>query len=264
MQNGFKVMKKLTSAALLVGAALVACQSASAQFTADDLYLGFQNQAGGGTEDYIINLGAASGIVGQSSVVNLSSDFSLSDFDAVLGTSTSLFGGVVGGSAAANPTSDVYLTQLRSGGAGTPSVAGSSVSATFTRSLDNQTISPLSNLNAPAAGTGILDTSKTWEGYVEPTFTTQSFYGNSGINPDSAVSPSSVLYEDLWYTSKSTISGSAGFTYEGYFTLDLTGSQPLLTFTGVSAVPEPATYALLSGAGLLMLVLRRRWTGGIA
>jgi hypothetical protein len=260
-----KVMKKLTRAALLVGGAILASHSAFGQAIGNDLYLGFQNQAGGGTEDYIINLGAASGIVGQSYVVNLSSDFSLSDFDAVLGTSSSMFGGAIGAantstSGQAN-TADVFLTQLRSGGAGTPPVAGSSVSQQLSRAQDNTTFANLSTLFSPAAGTGGLDAGKTWESLVDPANGTGSFQSNTGLNPDSAVGASTVLYEDLWETSNSSLSGTKPFSYLGYFTLDLTGSNPSLTFTGATvSVPEPATYGLL-GAGLLLLALNRRFSG---
>jgi hypothetical protein len=252
-------MKKITTAAILVGGAIMASQSGFGQAIPNDLYLGFQNQAGGGTEDYIINLGSASSIVGGSSVVDLSAAFTLGDFNAVLGTSSSMFGGVVGGSNAGNP-SDIYLTQLRSGGAGNPSVAGSSVTKTASVFLDNNAFTSLGTLVSPDAGTGVLDTSKSWENVVEPTFTTGSFYGTSGLNPDSPVSGSGVLYEDLWTTSSS---GSAKpFTYLGYFTLDPTAvgspADPTLTFT---PVPEPATTALIGGGSLLLLALRRRSLG---
>ncbi|HTQ50230.1 MAG TPA: hypothetical protein VMJ12_05925, partial [Candidatus Acidoferrales bacterium] len=73
-------MKKITTAAVLFCGAILISQSALGQFVANDLYMGFENQAGGGSSDYIINLGAASGIVGGSSVVDLSTSFSLSDF----------------------------------------------------------------------------------------------------------------------------------------------------------------------------------------
>jgi hypothetical protein len=264
-------MKKLTTAALLVGGAVLASQSTFGQAIGNDLYLGFQNKAGGGTEDYVINLGAASAIVGSSSVVNLSGDFSLSDFNAVLGTSSSMFGGVIGAantstSGQAN-TADVYLTQLRSGGAGIPSVAGSSVSQQLSRNQDNTTYADLGTLFSPAAGTGGLDTSKSWENLVDPINSTGTFQSNTGLNPDSAVSASSVLYEDLWYTSSSTLTGTQPFTYLGYFTLNLGGGiqpavvQPTLTFTGANVVPEPTVLALLGGAGLLFLSFHRRLNG---
>ncbi|HLX96256.1 MAG TPA: PEP-CTERM sorting domain-containing protein [Verrucomicrobiae bacterium] len=253
-------MKKLITAALLLGGVILASQSAFGQFIGNDLYMGFQNSAGGAASDYIINFGAASGIVGSSSVVDLSSDFSLSDFNSVLGTSSSMFAGVVGGSNGNPP--DLYVTQLRSGGAGTPSVAGSTSPATFYKGDLLVGYSDLSQLTlaAPPAGAGVLDSSKAWVNYVEPTFTVGTFYGDTGINPDSSVSPSTVVYEDLWYDSNSSSSVKQPFTYEGYFTLDLTGGNPSLTFTP-AAVPEPATLGLLGGAGLLLLAFRRRLGG---
>ena len=254
-------MKKLTTAALLFGGAILVSQPALGQFVNNDLYMGFQNQAGGGTEDYMINLGAASGIVGSSSVVDLSSDFSLSDFNGVLGTSTSLLGGVVAGSNN-NQAPDLYATQFRSGGAGIPSVPGSTSPGTFYKGdlfLGYSDIGQLA-LVAPAAGAGVLDTSKSWENYVEPKNANGTFLGDMGINPDAPVGPSTVLYEDLWYNSNSSSTTKIPFTYEGYFTLDLTGSSPSLTFTP-SAVPEPTVLGLLGGASLLLLSFRRRLGG---
>jgi len=258
-----KVMKKLTTAALLVGGAVLASPSAFAQtFIQNDLYFGFQNSAGGGTADYIINLGSASGIIGQSSVVDLSGDFSWSLFNdpSLQGTSAQIFGGVVGGEnyASGGGTAYIYGTQLRTGNFGNPALPGSSLTQLAKQSQDNSAESTLSQLNAPAAGMGLLDSTKSWEAFVEPTSTTSSFYGTVGFNPDSAVSTSSVLYEDLWETQDSgDARGSQGqpYTYLGYFTLDLTGSSPSLTFTP-QAVPEPTVLGLF-GAGLLLLTFRR-------
>jgi hypothetical protein len=259
-QTQGKAMKKLTTAALLVGGAILACQSAFGQDVANDLYFGFQNQAGGGSEDYIINLGAASSIVGQSTVVNLSSDFSLSDFNAVLGSSSSMFGGVIGAASATvnGGTGDVFATQLRGGGAGTPSVAGSTAPGAVSRSTDNSAYSDLGTLYSPSAGTGGLDSNKSWEKLVEPTFTVNSFYGVTGVNPDSSVTASGMLYEDLWESSSSSLSGTEPFTYLGYFTLNAASSS--LTFTGadVTAVPEPSNFLICGLGGILMLLRRFR------
>lgn len=207
---------------------------AQSTFVANDLYFGFENQAGGGTEDYILNLGPAANIVGGTTVVDLSSLFSLSDFDAVLSGSTTMFGGVVGG-VQNSGTADVYLTQLRSGGAGIPSVPGSSISSTISRQAINNDISTLLPVNMPGSGSGTLDTTKSWETYVEPNLANTAFYGASGFNPDSPVGPSTVLYEDLYYAVNGTLSGHSPFVYQGYFTLDLTGSNPVLTFTPANA-----------------------------
>jgi hypothetical protein len=254
-------MKKITSTAIFLAGAILASQSAKAQFTADDLYMGFENQVGGGSADYIINLGSASGIVGGSSVVDFSSDFSLANFNSVLGSSSSMFGGVVGGNAAASPTSDMYLTLLRTGNIGNPSVAGSTLNGTATRTQDSAAVNDLSTLNVSlTSGVGTLDTSKTWESDVEPDNVPQSFYGVVGINPDSSVSTSSVLYEDLWYTTSSTQTGGKPFTYMGYFTLDLTGGSSSLTFTP-QAAPEPGTVLIGGLSALSLFLFRRRFAG---
>ena len=262
-------MKKLTSAAILIGGAILASQSAFAQtqtFTANDLYFGFENYNGGATEDYIIDLGPASGIVGGSSPVDLSGDFSLSDFNAVLGGSASLNAGVVGGSQYNPPGWDIYATQLRSGGPGNPAMPGSVMStsegpiSTFGESQISTSIAALSTLNAPTAGIGLLDTSLSWTSDVEPApnQAIQTFYGNSGIDPSSAIGSGGVLYEDLWKATATYTQGGA-FQYEGYFTLDLSGGSPNLTFTpNPTAVPEPTVLGLLGGAGFLLLSFRRR------
>ena len=128
-------------------------------------------------------------------MINLSSDFLLSDFTAVLALSSGIFAGVVGGSNGNPP--DLYATQLRNGGAGTLSVPGSTSPGTFYKGdllVGYNDLSQLS-LVAPPAGVGVLDTSKSWESFVEPTLTASTFYGGTGINPDSSISPSSVLYE---------------------------------------------------------------------
>jgi hypothetical protein len=258
-QNRHKIMKKSTIAVILVGGAILAAQSAFAQFSfvPDDLYMGFQNQAGSATTDYIINLGAASGIVGSNSVVDLSADFSLTDFDAVLGASPSMFGGVVSGN---QNTPDIYATQLRSGGPGNPAVPGSTMSSTPTRTTDANAASALSQLNGPAAGTtGLLDTTKTWEAYVEPTLSASSFYGNTGVNPDSAIGSGGILYEDLWYNKNTKLTGGTPWNYEGYFTLNLSGGGPSLTFTPVNAPPAlvpPVFTSVKKSGGTVTLI----WT----
>lgn len=249
-------MNKLTGAVFLAGAVL-AVQSAQAQnpgsFVPNDLYLGFQNSAGGGSADYIINLGPASAIIGGSSVVNLSSDFSLANFQSA-GLSGSnaapIMGGVVGGSNSGNP-SDVYLTQFRSGGAGYNGLAGSSISGKSGTVTDGALFADMTQIDAPAAGTGVLDTSLSWEKYIEPANAAGTFSGDSGLNPDSVVG-SSVLYEDLWSSTSS--GGLQPFVYDGYFTLNVSGT-PSLTFT---PVPEPSNYLLSGAGGILLLLLRGR------
>ena len=229
-------MKNLVTAAILIGGVLLVTSSAFAQvqLISDDLYMGFENQAGGGSADYVINLGPASPIVGGSTATNLSSFFSLSNFKTVLGTSASMYGGVVAASNGSPP--DLYVTQLRSGGAGTPSVPGSTSPATFYKSDIIGGYNDLTQLTPlPTAGNGLLDNGKAWESFVEPTLSSGSFYGDTGINPDSPVGTNTVLYEDLWFVSNNSNLSKKPFTYVGYFTLNLTGLNPSLTFTPTNA-----------------------------
>ncbi|MGH7992449.1 MAG: hypothetical protein ACREDQ_02960 [Limisphaerales bacterium] len=240
-----KAMKNLTTAAIAIGGALMVCPSGFAQVSliSDDLYMGFENQTGGGTADYIINLGPASGILGSSSVVTLSGDFSLSSFNSVLGSSSSMFGGVVAASNGNPP--NLYATQLRGGGAGIPSVPGSTSPGTFYKGDILLGYSDLSQLfHLPAAGAGVLDTSKSWENFVEPANANGTFYGDMGFSPDSPVGTNSVLYEDLWYVSNNSQTTKIPLTYLGYFTLNLTGGSPSLTFTSTN-VPAPLTNPII-------------------
>ena len=63
-----------------------------------------------------------------------------------------------------------------------------------------------------------------------------------------------------WYLYEDTRS-SKPFGYEGYFNLDINDGTVSLTYDPVTAVPEPGTYGLLAGAGLLLLGIRRQFTG---
>jgi hypothetical protein len=197
--------------------------------------------------------------LGATSTINFSSDFSLSDFNTVLGSSSSLIMGAVGGSQSSS--ADIFLTQLRTGGAGTPSVAGSSVTATPSRTQIDNAISTLGQVTTlPAAGTGALDSSSLWVTYVDPTTPTASTFNGQAPSPDAPFTTlSDVAYLDLYSAAKSTSIGSTSYVYDGYFTLDLTGSSPSMMFTPTAA-PEPGTCALIGGGSLLMLAMRRRFT----
>jgi PEP-CTERM motif len=243
-------MKKLTTAAILVGGAIMASQSIFAQnFVSDDLYLGLANPNGGGSADYIINLGDASSIVGGSSIIPLNSYISGFPSELTGTDSSTIEAGVVGGN---QYIPNIYYTQLRTSSFGVPSVAGS----TTPDSIDGieGAISALNALNAPNAGSGVTDTSESWENHVADPLVNNSFQANAH-NPDALVNIGGILYEDLYFQNQDSTTP----VYEGYFTLDLTGgtSSPSLSFTP-EAVPEPATSALIGGGSLLLLAFRRR------
>jgi hypothetical protein len=79
--------------------------------------------------------------------------------------------------------------------------------------------------------------------------------GNS-VNPMANLS-GGVLVEELY---ESTGSGSRGFTPSSWSelgTLTIDMNAQTITYIGV-AVPEPSTYGLVAGAGLLVIALRRQ------
>lgn len=233
-----KTIKNLT-VAMVCGAAILGSPSVFASGTPHDLYMGFQNSAGGGTADYIINLGLDSNIVGGNTVVNLNGDFSFADFTSTTaggkgleGTNAAdIVGGVVG--AFSGSPAGTYVTKLRSG-VGTPSAPGSSQPTQQTQSQDVEAWDAINNIATVASGTGALDPSLSWENNIEPSQAAGSFLEATGDNPDSPVTTNSVLYEDLWYTT-ANVGGHAAYVYQGYFTLTVGTSSATLTFTPKNA-----------------------------
>ena len=76
--------------------------------------------------------------------------------------------------------------------------------------------------------------------------------------PDTTISGGKA-FEDVWFDASASGTSLNGWVYEGYLTLDLTGdTTDLLTFTPAS-VPEPSSFSLLAGLGLLAVAVRRQW-----
>lgn len=237
-------MKQLAKAGILAMGAVLASQAAQAAFTANDLYLGFNQTS---KNDYLIDLGQASGILGQSTVVDLSSYFSLSTFDSVFTSgATGVSMGVVGGKIAfPNSGNTIYVT----------SPVGSDMSGFFHNATTiGNAINDLSAVALPAAGNGAEDATKSWTTLISPSFAPGTFYGDSGVNPSSAIDGTGVLTEGLWMATP-----GSDYAYLGYFTLDTgAGAGQSLTFTSVQAVPEPTTAALLAGGAVLLGAFRWR------
>lgn len=229
--------------------------AAQAAFTANDLYLGFTSAGASG--DYLIDLGQPGTIgVGGSSVFNLTGNFSLSLFNATFTSGpTGVNMGVVGGRNQFPSSYNIYATTLRSSGPGNPAFAGSDLSPfNHSQGTIGNAVSALSTVPFPIAGNGVVDANKSWSANVSPTFTAGSFYGASGIDPNSAIGATGILYEDLW-----TATSSSAYSYLGYFTMDFSGSSPELTFTpSATPVPEPGTVPLIAIAGVSWLLLARK------
>ena len=167
-----------------------------------------------------------------------------------------------GGTVGLSPT--VFLTELRNGGAGMAGVAGSSTPANQTPSDASATAgfftAVLGNTgNYPALGQKggsalvLGSDSASWSSQITSS-SGQSLLAQEGINDVSPIS-GGMLMEDLYQGTKS--GSSEVYSYKGYFSLDLTGSGPVLDFTPASVVPEPSACFLL-GAGFLLVIQRAR------
>lgn len=245
-------MKNFWKASMLAAAVGLISQSAHAAITANDIYLGFYSSGASG--DYLIDLGQAGSIgVGGASTVNLSSTLSMSLFNS---TFTSGFTGVsmgaVGGQSTFPSSYDLYTTTLRIGGSGTAAVAGSDLSGqNHSQGTISAAYSTLTGVAFPTAGNGVVDTTKSWQANVSPTFTAGSFYGTSGINPSSAFDGTGVLYEDLWKATPNN-----AYSYLGYFTMDANNGN--LAFTPAAAVPEPGSLSLFAVGAVAWFALTRK------
>ena len=260
-------MTKFAKTAMTALAVALVSQAAQAGYVANDLVIGFDRVDNGGSgpqpNDYIIDLGNANNAVGVGGTaqVNLTGQFSASTFNGIY---TSLSSGVsmsiVGGNGATSGR-DIFATVQRIG-LGTPGVAGSSappsLASTFMAGGANDVAAMINNVNG-----GISAGQSTTVAQSDPnSFSTwvlstvpPSYLSSTGIDPRASTT-GSVLYEDL-YKAANNVNGN-NFSYLGYFTLDTT-SGASLTFTPIDfvPVPEPTTYGVFAGVGLLALMFRR-------
>lgn len=247
-------MKNFSKIAIVTAALALVAQGARAGAN-NDLILGFSDTSA--TEDYVIDLGAESGFAGQTSVLNLSGDVSTSTYNSAFGGSlNNVTAGVVGGTTSS--TGFNFMTTVRSGAG----VASSPMSLTpaQTSTADGGTMSSSTakqiGVNAEGVTIGTVANS-------DATFSwTQKVINYSGsqasFNPNTTLS--GTVYEDLWSQKNSSVSTES---YLGYFTFNFTDpNSPVVTWTSAAAsvaVPEPATYGLLAGAGLFLVALRRQF-----
>ena len=247
---------------ILAAVALAAAASAQAQYTPGNnkLLLGFSTATS--TGDLVIDLGSFSSL--PSGVdLNTSGNTGFGSDAALLtalenvhlgnGSVNSLIWGVVGGNGNNAPTSYNIYTTVAHGttyphinAANIPNaVADVDTLGLSIASGKSVVVNPLAlNGNSVteimhnAGGTAALQAD-----WTDPTTTTSATFGNSGTQ---------YAVEDLYYQQK----GQVGGTLEGAFTLGSDGS----VVWNATAVPEPTTYGLLAGLGVLALSLRRHLT----
>jgi len=221
---------KITKNVLVLLIAASACQVAQANFTINDLYLGFNESSA--QSDYIIDLGQPSVVgVGGTTVVDLSSHFSQTTFNSVFSGGANGVGVATVAASTAFNAYDVYATQVRTGGAGNPAVPGSSITAGHSSSQINGGASALTGIMStvgglPTAGNSALDSSKSYTSVVDTTGSALNFIGKTGVIPFGTFDSSGIVYLDLYKASV-----SSNYTYLGYFKFDLSTATPHLSFT---------------------------------
>jgi PKD repeat protein len=227
------MMKFATKIGMMVVGILLICQAGRAQFTINDLYIGFSQSTA--QSDYDIDLGQPGVVgVGSSSVVDLSGDFSLTVFNSIFTDGADgVVVAVVGGNNqnSVNPFG-VYATALRVGGPGaSAAVAGSNLSTKSHASAAmsggaGQVAAILSQVSPglPKAGSNVVDSTKSFTAIVDTTAVQNNFIGKTGVNPSTTIGSTSIAYLDLWHATT-----TSAYTYLGYFTIDL--ATPVFTFT---------------------------------
>jgi hypothetical protein len=252
-------MKKLCRVLPLVVGCVLAAQVAHAQD--GDLVIGFNHGSGATPLDYGVNLGLATSFIGGTSVEDMSTHgFDFSTFTAQY---TSLSSGVSMGAVGGDTgLGTMYVTALRTANPGNPTISGStrptigSASDAQSGATSIASFNAANNLNNQGNSVTIApNNANSWFGWIldtSGTIQSQNFFSVTGLNPSSTTS-GTVLTEDLWFFNGSSTTP----TYEGFFSLD-TGAGKLTYTPSTVAVPEPSTYGLLAGAGLLIVMLRNR------
>lgn len=256
-------MKNLTKTALLAASVALVCHSTKA--ASGDLRIGFN---GGGT-DYIADLGAYSTILSGGPNENLSASLASSGLTYSSSLNVGVVGGFTTGTITKIPT--LFATTLRLGG-GSYTTAGTEASPDAVAARNNM-VSAVSSANSLLNGSIASSDPTSWSstislapskgGSANNSFVNYLFGGGASGSVATQDSPlanmtSSVIVEDLWengYDASGNPNGN--WTYVGDLQIDLSGSQPTVTFDPV-VVPEPATYGIFAVAGVLFAVYRKK------
>jgi len=258
--------------AIVVAGAALAIQSASA--ANNDLILSINNNSGSpaGTTEFTVNLGNISTFT---PVPNYDLSSFMSTFNSQYASAgvSGLNVGVVGGQNGQGPLgngvgNDVFTTTLRTSG-GSYTAAGSSAPGASPAKAQIANaggiaggfsgFSPNKAIGDGDSFTTLVAKDPTTAGTAQNSFTS---YLSTADDPLSTMTGTKIVL-DMWKdTQISTAAGLAatsGWVYQGNFTLDLSGAQPSLIWDAAAPVPEPSTYGLFGGFGLLALSLRRQF-----
>jgi PEP-CTERM motif len=257
-------MNAFAKIAVVAAGAALAVQGVFAGPNNNNLILSINNNNNGGSTEFTVNLGQVSSF----SAPNFDlSSFVLSFSSYTSAGATGLNIGVVGGQngqgGLTGTGNDVYTTTLRAGSGSylNPGTEGAP-SVNPSKALIANAGGITGGFSGYAANLSISDSTSFSSNIAKDPSTAgtaaNSFVGylGQGANPLQTMTGDTIVL-DLW---KNTVTGSGttGWAYEGNLTFDKSGSTPTLTWDA-SPVPEPSTFSLFTGAGLLALSFRRRF-----
>jgi hypothetical protein len=277
--------KKQTMLAAVAGVAVMAALQTQAQsfsYTdgSEDILLNFHSGTAG--NDLVVDINTYNSLgLNVNNIANFSGQVLASSLvTGEYGTpSTGTPVGFSAGAADSGNTDTMWLTRAQSGTTqGTASSQPSSIAASYINSdIDaigdggaNQRSSSPANGAAVVPSTATDSYQSQAQNGLGSGLSVYGFGGRLGVagavgsataSFDSIQNGSGNVYEGLWETPYSGQSESS--TYLGYFTFQKDGE---VDFNGadVSAVPEPSTYGLIAGIGLLALAFRRQLRSVVA
>jgi hypothetical protein len=269
--------KHLYKAALLAALGLAAAPSAMAASANGDVVAGMNDILGGTGNDYVIDMGSYTQFTTSSSVTaSIDSSLFTAAFGGDVNALNNVAAGVVAGGG--NPVTTQYLFGTEGGAVKTTITAVSFLNAW------NSAFGPLTG-EYTAAGSA---TNPTWDYEVatgqgsthrDTSGTGVSSKAYTSATPESLLS-SGIVAESLWVDSD-TAGVVSGWSQLGSIYFNATGSAVTENVNGTpttiaadsvdffgtnftAAVPEPSTYGIFAGVGVLILGLRRQLTGKIA
>jgi len=248
-------MNKTYKLALLAALGLASVTAAKAQYNDGDLLIGFATS----TTDYVIDLGqvpsSANTLLG---TIDLSTAFGSTPLTA--GISVGIIGSDPDGVINPSGAQTVWTSTLRTGNAPTSGTAGteSKPQSVSSATVENSSLIPVGTAQGQ---TGVSDGGAAWSEEIAASSTANgtdhSNWGANLGNPTKALT-SSPLTLDIWSTTDANSVNA--FTYTGDAQITLNGSTATVVWDPVAAVPEPSTYGLFAGAGMLLVGLRRQFS----
>jgi len=263
-------MNKMTKLAVIAAAVALVGQAAYAQSqNPGDLLLGF----GGTSQDYVVDLGSFSSL-STTAITHLGSDLS----GLTLPSGVSTVGAIYGASpyAGAGDYDGLSLARTGSNAAGVQGTEASPVYNQNSQNISGNSVTLAASYLSELA-VGSLTGNQPVNGQYSPgSFSEQAavaagLYGTSLYNSYLSSFNGTTAALDIFQVNRTadTVSGrrttthTSPWAYVGQLDIDLSSSTADFVPAGYVATaqaPEPTTYGLIAGAGLLALSLRRQFS----